>query len=213
MKTTYSVKFYNRVINIINLPFKLFMNPEVINKENIPDEPLIFMGNHFSYADPFMLGLALKERQLRFMAKKELFRTGLLSHIIYKLGAFSIDRSGNDITASRTALDLLKQGEDIVIYAEGTRNKRRDERSVLPFEPGIERISILSKTRIMPFAASGNYGFRSHPVLKFGLPFKVEKTKNNRQLFKIIYDDFEEDIAREHTTEYMEDMVESLIIR
>jgi len=238
----YSEKFYKVARSIVKKPYNLFFDPIILNKENVPDEPVLFVGNHFSYFDPIELGITLSEREIRFMTKKELFIKGrevinkkqidyqisgsfkdlftiplaypnalsreLFSYIITKLGAFSIDRSINDIKAVRTAINLLQAGNDIAIFAEGTRNLKRNEQTLLPFQSGIDGIAILANSKIQPFAISRNYCFRSHPIINFGNPFKLEK---NTDKLIMIYNDFERIINRSDFTIELEEEVKKLI--
>ena len=67
----------------------------IIGAENQPDEGgLIAVSNHISFLDVIVMAVALK-RQIRFMAKKELFGIPLLGGLIKSLGAFPVDRKGS----------------------------------------------------------------------------------------------------------------------
>ena len=81
--------------------------------ENLPKEGAFIVAcNHLSDADPVILAASVKNRrQIRFMAKKELFAVPVLAQLVKALGAFPVDRSGADVAALKYSLSLLKNGE------------------------------------------------------------------------------------------------------
>ncbi len=116
--------FYKLVWIIAGILFKPFfflkyVNREVV-RENCPKGGFIIAANHINFIDPVFIACALK-RPVRFMAKKELFEKKFLKWIVVHLNAFPVDRSKADITAIKTALSILKNGEILGIFPEGTR--------------------------------------------------------------------------------------------
>lgn len=91
--------------------------------ENLPDKgSYIVACNHICDADPVILAVAVKNRrQIRFMAKKELFKVPLLAQLVKALGAFPVDRGGADVGALKHSLKLLQNGEVVGIFPQGTR--------------------------------------------------------------------------------------------
>jgi 1-acyl-sn-glycerol-3-phosphate acyltransferase len=77
--------------------------------------------NHISYLDPPVVGGALPRRTY-FMAKKELFKNPLFGGIIRKCYAFPVDREATDRESIRHAINLLRQGELLIIFPEGQRS-------------------------------------------------------------------------------------------
>ncbi len=84
--------------------------------------PVIVCSNHTSMKDPVYLGLFFR-RQVFYMAKAELFQNRLVSAVITALGAFPVHRGQGDSGAIHTAEDLLRDGEVLGIFLEGTRSK------------------------------------------------------------------------------------------
>lgn len=110
--------------------------------------PLIVVCNHRSYWDPILVGCAMK-REVRFMAKAELFTYPILKNILYLVRAFPIKRGQSDRTALRTTLKLLKDDEVIGIFPEGTRSKTRE---LLPFKSGVSMMAYKADCPVLPMA-------------------------------------------------------------
>jgi 1-acyl-sn-glycerol-3-phosphate acyltransferase len=124
--------------------------------ENLPADGFVLAANHVSSFDPWPLGLPLfPRRQLRFMAKSELFNP-LLGPIIKAGGAFPVRRGAGDVQAIETAVDLVRAGEIVVMFPEGTRRrkglrKRFDARA----HTGAARIALRAGAPLVAAAISG----------------------------------------------------------
>lgn len=89
--------------------------------EHIPDCGVILAGNHISYADPVLLWLRAP-RPTHFMAKSELWESAVLAWGLDHFWAFPVKRGEADREALVRASALLKAGEQVGIFPEGTRN-------------------------------------------------------------------------------------------
>lgn len=99
----------------------------VVGKEYKPKrgqkQRLIVCCNHLSYIDPAFL-LCSQPVPVRFMAKNELFENKFIGYCISHLfGAFPVNRGKGDIAAIDMGEDLIKDGEIVGIFPEGTRSK------------------------------------------------------------------------------------------
>lgn len=93
----------------------------------LPDGPAIVCANHSNYIDPILLGLTLgKKHWLHFMAKAELAADKWIGSFLSKFGVFFVKRGANDIGAIRMTMGLLKKGEKVCIFPEGTRVSEPD---------------------------------------------------------------------------------------
>ena len=116
-------KFYHAVFWPIRILMG-FAHPivHVRGLENIPDGPAVICCNHSSFSDAiWVIVCSHQKRIFRTMAKKELFSHRVLGWFITKLGAFPVDREANDIHAVKTALGVLREGDKLLIFPEGTR--------------------------------------------------------------------------------------------
>lgn len=93
----------------------------VHGSENEPTEGgYLAVSNHISFFDVITSAVAVK-RQIRFMAKKELFKIPLLGGLIKTLGAFPVDRKGNAVAPIKKAIALLQSGEVVGMFPTGHR--------------------------------------------------------------------------------------------
>ena len=165
------------------LLLKVLYRIEIVNKENIPKEgPILFVGNHRHNYD-FICLISATKRIVHFIAKKELMdKHGWL---FGKLGIIPVDRSTKNKEAVTEAIDMLKKGEVLGIFPEGTHNKT--EYVIKPFKYGAVKIASEADCPIVPFAIKGEYKL-FHRGLKiiFDKPYKVsdkqDLTKENIKL-------------------------------
>ncbi len=125
--------------------------------EYLPEEGFVLAANHVSNLDPWALGMPLwPHRQLRFMAKAELFNP-LLAPILRGGGAFKVRRGEGDLDAMRTAMRLARDGEIVVMFPEGTRQKKgMRKRRVARAHSGAARIALGGGVPLVPAAIAGS---------------------------------------------------------
>jgi 1-acyl-sn-glycerol-3-phosphate acyltransferase len=124
--------------------------------EHLPEGGFVLAANHTSNFDPWALGVPLlPRRQLRFMAKSELFNP-VLAPFLRAGGAFKVRRGEGDIEAMRTAAELVKEGEIVVMFPEGTRRKKGlRKRHVARAHTGAARIALGAGAPLVPAAIAG----------------------------------------------------------
>jgi 1-acyl-sn-glycerol-3-phosphate acyltransferase len=125
--------------------------------ENLPRERgFVLAANHTSNFDPWPLGIPLwPGRQLRFMAKSELFNP-LIGPIIKAGGAFKVRRGEGDVEAMRTAAELVRAGEIVVMFPEGTRRQKGLRKKHRPrAHTGAARIALSAGAPLVPAAIAG----------------------------------------------------------
>jgi 1-acyl-sn-glycerol-3-phosphate acyltransferase len=111
---------------------KLATRLRVHGVENIPRQgPVVLAMNHFSWIDPPAFGAACP-RTIRYMAKIEAHRVPGLGHLIRAFGTFSVRRGESDREAVRMMRQVLKDGEVLGLFIEGTRQKAGVPGRVLP---------------------------------------------------------------------------------
>lgn len=155
--------------------------------------PVIIAPTHLSHLDPPLVACATP-RQLRFMAKEELFR-GALGVLIRSLGAFPVRRGEGDTESIRLAMAALDAGETVLMFPEGTRG---DGVHLGPLNKGVAMIAKRTGATVMPAAIVGTHLAlpkgksklrRAKLTVRFGEPLRYEDTakgateKENRDLF------------------------------
>lgn len=144
---------------------------KLINVENLPEEgPVILAVNHTSLWDPPVL-ISSVPRYMRVMAKKELFGHKLLKPILEMAGAFPVTRGSNDITAIKTALKTLKDGDVFTIFPSGKR-VMGDESSEA--KAGVALIAARSGAPVIPVAMRGGYKAFHKVKIYFGEPMTID---------------------------------------
>lgn len=161
------------------LKFFLFFSfrVKIVGAENVNTEKgVIVAPNHRSNWDAVILGVATK-RELRFLAKSELFKNKLGGMFLKWFGAFPIERGKGDIAAVRTALKVLGEGEALLIFPEGTRKKVDDNG---PAKTGVVMMASHAKVPIVPVYISGDYRWMNKITVTFGKPIDVSEGVEGR---------------------------------
>jgi 1-acyl-sn-glycerol-3-phosphate acyltransferase len=152
--------FTRRLLNfLLKIAFKLLLNLEVGGLENVPLEgPLVLMINHTSLLDPAMAG-GVMPREVVAMSKIENFRDPILGIIVRLYGAFPVQRGEVDLQATRRALEVLHNGEVLLMAPEGTRS---EECRLQPGHDGMTFIARRANAPVLPMAITGVKDFSSN---------------------------------------------------
>lgn len=168
----YQKTYYWTVQFILQIYFLLYHRYWNTHSHNYPKTgPLIIASNHTSMIDPPLLSVVCGKRELRFMAKKQLFQHPWGAFFLQNLGAYPIDReSGGDKKAIVETIRLLKEGNAVVIFPEGTRSP---DGHLQEFQQGAMRLALsVPNCLIVPVYISG--GFEAFGTgRKFPLPCKI----------------------------------------
>ncbi len=165
--------FYEFARWVFGIVMKLFFNVKAEGLEKIPlSGPLVVCANHISWWDPCLVAY-LVPRPVHFMAKKELFKNRLIAFFLRKLHAFPVNRDKPDIGAIRQGMTILKNGDVLGIFPEGTRQKTPDELG--QGHAGAALLAMKTEAPLMPIAIRGRYGFRKTIRVACGEPFSVAR--------------------------------------
>lgn len=131
------------------------------------EKSYIYIPNHMSFFDIFAL-LAYLPVDFKFIFKEEIMRVPILGYAMRKAGYISISRS-SPAKARRTvkeAVDMVKKGSSLVMFAEGTRSK---DGLLQPLKKGAFQFALASGAPIVPIAIRG-----TNKIMPKG-SFKVKK--------------------------------------
>lgn len=155
----------------------------VIGEENIPDEAVLFIGNHRSYFD-ILLTYSRCRRLTGYVAKKEMLRYPLLRNWMERLHCLFLDRENprEGLKTILEAIDYVKSGISICIFPEGTRNDG-EEGSMLPFHSGSFKIAEKSGCAIIPISMNNTAEIfenhlprvkKTHVIIEYGKPIYMK---------------------------------------
>lgn len=184
------MKLYCIVQPMITLFFKTYYNPMIVNKEYIPLEgSAVIAGNHKHALDPILVDVCTK-RVIHTLAKKEL-DDGIFGWFFRAVEAIPVDlKAKRNRQALTTAIEYLKQDSLINLSPEAKRNFTQE--ILLPFKFGAVVMAQRANCKIVPYAITGDYRFRSKNLkITFGEPLDVSKMtveEANEQLFQRIKD-------------------------
>ena len=165
---------------------KLLFRLKSSGTEHLPREGgYVLSANHLSNFDPWPLGLPLfPRRQIRFMAKSELFRSPLWPILRFG-GAFEVRRGEGDTKAIETAVRLAKEGEVVAIFPEGTR---RTKGLVKKHQPrphtGAARVALEAGVPLIPAAIAGTDRITRLGPLRvvYGAPVELDDLRKHNDL-------------------------------
>ncbi len=142
--------FYNFARAILTPIINFIFNVRYVGQENLrEDGGYILCSNHRSLWDPMLVAFGIKNRKLNFMAKKELFKFKPFAAIIRSLGAFPVSRGSGDVGAIKNAVEVVNNGNILLIFPEGTRSKTGNP---LRAKAGAVYIANETKADIIPVA-------------------------------------------------------------
>ncbi|MGD6815737.1 lysophospholipid acyltransferase family protein [Metabacillus sp. 84] len=163
--------------NLILVLFKPIYRMEVHGKENFPKSGSVLLCcNHIDNLDPPIVG-ACTPRMVHFMAKEELFKVPVLGKILSRVGAFPVKRGLSDREALRKGLKVLKDGEVLGLFPEGTRSKDGKLGKGLA---GAGFFALRSDALVMPCAVVGPYKPFKKVRIYFGEPLDVREYREKK---------------------------------
>ena len=150
---------------------------KVIGKENFPKEGgVLLCTNHIANVDPPIVGISCP-RPVHFMAKEELFNAPILKSILPSVKAFPVKRGMSDREAFRKALKILKSGDVVGLFPEGTRSKTGELGTGLA---GAGFFALKGEGVVMPCAIIGPYKRFSRLKVVYGKPIDVTPYRERR---------------------------------
>ena len=177
---------YFGVITMAKAAAKALFDVKVINREKLIEHgPCIYVANHQSFLDPPMIG-QLFERQVYYLARKTLLNHPIMNYALPYCNVVPIDQEKPDPGSILKVLRLVRQGESIVIFPEGSRC---EDGQIHDAMPGIGLIlGRLAGVPVQPIRIEGAYDclpphrsrLELHPItLSIGdpIPFSAAELK------------------------------------
>ena len=193
--------------------------PHVEGLEHVPATGgAVFAGNHISVADELFLG-SVVPRHLAFWAKAEYFAGkgvgGFLTRrMMHGLGAIRVERAGGRaaLTAFDGAIPVLKSGDMVAVYPEGTRSP---DGRLYRGRTGAARLALAAGVPIIPVGVTGTDKVQPigqpYPKLvgwgkvtiRFGKPIEVVGRADDRSSLRALTDEVMAEIQKLTGQEYV----------
>jgi 1-acyl-sn-glycerol-3-phosphate acyltransferase len=164
----------------------------IYGADRVPREGgLVLALNHFSWLDPPAFGAACP-RNVFYMAKAEIHAVRGVGPLIRSFGAFSVRRGESDREAVRLAREVVRDGNAVGFFVEGTR-----QRSGVPGEakPGAAMVALHEEAPVVPAAIHGSQDWKLgnfHPVsVAWGAPVRFEGVKPSGRVYREVSADVE----------------------
>ncbi len=148
-----------------------------VGQENIQNKgAYIICANHTSNWDAPILVSNLK-RKVYVMAKAELFKNKFIKWLGDKCCVFPVKRGMRDIESIKYSLKLLKDGEILVIFPEGTRKGLEKNGKA---QNGVAYMAIRTGVPVIPVGIQGEMKPFRKVKLNIGEPLDFSQYKSNK---------------------------------
>lgn len=175
-KDTYSKRFAHRFIKgFLGLLYRIVYRTKVVGLENFPkDEGFIICSKHINYLDAAGI-ILLNKKDIRFIAKADLYRFGILSWLGHLFNIIPVKRGKSDINSIKLCLKALKNKEIIGIFPEGTRKGLEKHMKV---KNGAVFLAEKAKVKIVPVGIQGSFKPFTKITFNYGKPIDVHEFNN-----------------------------------
>ena len=175
---------------------RTFTPLRVYGRDRIPREgPLVLCFNHFSWLDPWALG-SVVPRTLYYVAKQEAHDNRIIGPLIRLFGTSSVRRGESDREAVRIMRDVVRRGDALGMFPEGTRQEREPG----PVLPGAALIAVQEQVPVVCGAIHGSQDWRFgnwHPVsIAFGKPLDLSGHSRNSQGYRAASAELQQELRR-----------------
>jgi 1-acyl-sn-glycerol-3-phosphate acyltransferase len=143
-------------------PAAIWGRLDVEGLEVLPESgPVLVVGNHDSHWDPVTVGVAaIRRRQVKALAKAELWNVRGLAPVLNGMGQIPIERGAGDADALARAIEELRRGACIGVFPEGTRSRGK----VLRARSGAGRLALeVPEAKLVCVAIEGTTGYTRFP--------------------------------------------------
>ncbi len=151
-----------RVAMAICRPAAIWGRLQVEGLDALPESgPVLVVGNHDSHWDSVTVGVAaIRRRQIKALAKSELWDVRGLAPILNGMGQIPIERNAGDAGALARAIEELRRGACIGVFPEGTRSRGK----VLRARSGVGRLALeVPEAKLVCVAVEGTTGYTRFP--------------------------------------------------
>jgi 1-acyl-sn-glycerol-3-phosphate acyltransferase len=187
---------------LCNLVGKVAFDFKAYGRENLIEEGgAILASNHQSYLDPPCIGMACRN-DIYYLARNTLYQRPLIGPLLKQLNTVPVDRDRGDVSSIKTIIRLLRSGQRVIIFPEGTRSS---DGKLQPARAGLGMIIAKTLAPVVPGRVFGSYealpragGLKFRPVsVVVGKPmrFTEDDVKGDRDVYQTLSNRVMEKIA------------------
>ena len=146
------MRFYRALRPFVTALCRVLWRAPLIGEENLPPSGgFILAPSHRSMMDiPF--AAVVTHRRIRFMGKKSVFAIPVVGTVFRWLGGFPVARDGTDRKAVRDSVEMLRAGEVLCVFPEGTRQHGP---KIQPLQPGAAYLALRAGVPVVPIGMAG----------------------------------------------------------
>lgn len=138
--------------SLIVLVGRVFFRLRIVHRERMINHgPVILASNHESYLDPPLVG-SVSHRAIFFLARKTLLDGSFFGWLLPKLNVIPVDQEGNDRSALKALIRILRAGEGTLVFPEGERTK---DGRLQPALPGLGFVIAKTLAPVVPMRIFG----------------------------------------------------------
>ena len=182
-------KLYAAVYPMVWIFMKVFHPWKAVGLEKFPEGAALLCGNHSTFGDPVYVVCCLgRRRQVHVMAKEEVIKWPVLGFLLKKAGMFGVKRGRADVSALKEALRVLKGGERLLMFPEGTRVKEGETSEA---HTGAAMFSTRTGAPLVPVYIQPQKRLFRRTTVVFGEPYhpEFEGRKPTSEDYRRIADD------------------------
>jgi 1-acyl-sn-glycerol-3-phosphate acyltransferase len=140
--------------NLSRLLGRLLFRFRILHRERmIQSGPVILAMNHQSFFDPPLAGNAC-DRPIFFLAKRSLMNVPLLGWLLPKLNVIPVNLEGNDRSALKALIRILRGGGGVLVFPEGSRTP---DGNLQPALPGVGLVIAKTRASVVPMRIFGAF--------------------------------------------------------
>ena len=144
--------YYWTLYHAAAIASKLLFRTHVLHRERMINEgPVILASNHQSYLDPPIVGNT-SDRAIFFLARKTLLDVPGLGWLLPKLNVVPVDQEGTDRSALKALIRLLRAGQGVLVFPEGSRTL---DGNLQPALPGLGLVIAKTLAPVVPIRIFG----------------------------------------------------------
>ncbi len=168
MKLNWFKRGFLKFVSAIFFPVKIY------GKENLPEGSAVVVSNHLSLVDCIYLAKLTAKEDYSILAKKEVVDNGFAGAVLKSYGALAIDRDNPDVKTLLSIIKKLKNGEKMIIFPEGTRN-RTGTTELQAIKGGSIIFAVRAKRPIVPVMIYKKGKLFSKNKMIVGKPFELDE--------------------------------------